>query len=163
MKIFSIGGWSGSGKTTLITRLIEKFKSAGRRVVALKHAPHGPALQPESKDSARFLKAGADRVFLSTPELLLQMSPIAGEEDLFGEVKNALGQQDWLLLEGFYHDSVPLIEVFDSRRHRQLKFPASRLAAVISDRPLPASASALPAFNRDDIEGVAAFMEGYHD
>jgi molybdopterin-guanine dinucleotide biosynthesis protein len=73
-------------------------------------------------------------------------------------VKADFADADVVLLEGFYLEGVPRIEVFDSRKHRSLKFPPAQLAAVVADRRLTES---IPYFHKDDIEGIARFMEVY--
>lgn len=159
MKIFSIAGWSGSGKTLLITRLIESFKARKRRVIAVKNAPDSYELQPEAKDSAKFLRAGADEVFLIAQNELLRMSRINAPQDLLEDLKARLFEDDIVLMEGLYQPGIPVIEVDDPGRPQALKFPPSNLAALVSTgKFLPD----LPCFHPDQIAEICAFMEEYH-
>ena len=158
MKIFSIIGWSGSGKTSLITRLIGKFKDANRRVVAIKSTHAGCDLQPEGKDTARFLRAGAQEVYLMTERELLRMTALASPDDLLAELRSQLGVDDIVLLEGLTRPGIPVIEVEDPRRQKALKSDPENLAAVVGDT----SVAGARRFGPDDIAGLSAFMEGYH-
>ena len=159
MKIFSIAGWSGSGKTMLITRLIESFKAKKRRVIAIKNAPDTYALQPEAKDTAQFLRAGAHEVFLVTKNELLRMSLLNGPQDLVQDLKARLQKEDIVLMEGLYQPGVPVIEVKDANPLKALKFPLTKLAAVVSTEKC---ALELPCFHPDQITEITNFMEEYH-
>ena len=159
MKIFSIVGWSGSGKTTLITRLIEIFKAKQRRVIAVKSTHAGYALQPEGKDTARFLAAGADEAYLVAGGELLRMTRLGSEQDLLAALKAGLGQDDIVLLEGFHAPGIPVIEVEDPRREKPMKFEPEKLAAVITSA---GDGCGRPSFHPDQIAAIGAFMEAYH-
>ena len=160
MKIFSIAGWSGSGKTMLINRLIENFKAKKRRVIAIKNTPDTYSLQPEGKDTAQFLQAGADEVFLIAKNELLRMSRINAPQDLLEDLKSRLQKDDIVLMEGLYQPGVPMIEVEDPRRPQALKFPLTKLAAVISTKKIVPGP---PCFHPDQIAEICAFMEEYDE
>jgi molybdopterin-guanine dinucleotide biosynthesis protein B len=160
MKMFSIVGWSGSGKTLLITRLIEEFKTRGKRVVAVKSTHAGYGLQPEGKDTARFLRAGAREAYLLAGGELLRMTPIDSAGELLAELRQRLGADDIVLLEGLTQPGIPVIEVQDPRQGKEPKARPADLAAVVgaTDQTL-----SCPCFNADDIQGISAFMEAYHE
>ncbi len=64
MHIAAITGFSGAGKTTLIAALIRRYIVEGQRVAAIKHTHH--ELNAERRgDTAQFVDAGADPVFLA--------------------------------------------------------------------------------------------------
>jgi molybdopterin-guanine dinucleotide biosynthesis protein B len=157
MKIFTISGWSGSGKTLLITRLIERFKARNRRVVAVKHAPNSDSMQPEGKDSRRFLEAGADEVFLLTARELTRIRTLGNEEGRFGLLTSCFRDEDIVLMEGFHQEGIPVIEVVDARINPETRLPVERLAAVVSDPPLVLP---IPCFSINEVDRVADFMEG---
>lgn len=159
MRIFSITGWSGSGKTLLITRLIENFKGKKQRVIAVKKVHRDYTLQPEAKDTAKFLKAGADEVYLLAKNELLRMTRLNDAQDFLTGLKAGLQENDIVLLEGLTHKDIPVIEVADDGGRQPLKYSPAELAAVISARPEPA----VPlCFHPDQISAIAAFMEDYH-
>jgi len=160
MKIFSIAGWSGSGKTLLITRLIENFKAKKQRVIAVKNAPDTYELQPEAKDTAKFLRAGADEAFLIAQNELLRMSRIKAPQDLLEDLKSRLFEDDIVLMEGLYEPGIPVIEVEDASRPQAQKFPLANLAALVSAGKCPAG---LPCFHPDQISEICAFMESYYE
>jgi molybdopterin-guanine dinucleotide biosynthesis protein B len=159
MKIFSIAGWSGSGKTMLIKRLIESFKAKKRRVIAVKNAPDSYTLQPEAKDSAQFLRAGADEVFLIAKNELLRMSLINDPRVLLEDLKSRLQEDDIVLMEGLYQPGVPVIEVMDAQRKKALKYPLTKIAAMVSAEKC---SPGLPCFHPDQIAEICTFLEEYH-
>ncbi len=158
MKLFSLVGWSGSGKTTLIARLISYYKKKKMSVAAVKRVPHGYSLQPEGKDSFRFLRAGADSVYLASQREIMSIRPKQAHEDAWHLIKSDLKDYDFVLLEGLILDQVPVAEVFDSRRHKLLKFPLKKLSLIISDEQLQKK---IPWFHVDDIKGIAEYLEEY--
>jgi len=160
MKIFSITGWSGSGKTLLITRLIKDFKANGRRVVAVKSTHADYALQPEGKDTARFLQAGAEEVYLLTEKEMLHMTRSASPDMLLDSLRARLGARDIVLLEGLTRPGIPVIEVQDPQQQEPLKSPPHKLAAVIGASTYT---HGRPCFHPDDIAGIKSFMEAYHE
>ncbi len=158
MNIFSVAGWSESGKTTMIARLTEYFKAKNKKVVAVKGVREY-TLQPETKDSSIFLEAGADRVWMVAGREMLHIRRVKDDSEAVKILKADFGDADVVLLEGFYLENVPKIEVFDSRENRSLKFPPDQLAAVVADRRMTEQ---IPYFHKDDIEGIAQFMEVYN-
>lgn len=162
MKIFSIVGWSGSGKTTLITQVIKHFKALHKKVIAVKHAPHKYYLEPESADTFKFLAAGADEACLAAKNELLTMSLIAEKTDIPALLKSRYADCDILLLEGLHNENIPAVEVFDSNKNENLKFPPASLCAVISDKPFPME-NPVPTFNLNDLDGIIHFMEVYDE
>jgi molybdopterin-guanine dinucleotide biosynthesis adapter protein len=159
MKIFSIVGWSGSGKTTLITRLIEDFAARKKRVIAVKSTHADYAVQPEGKDTARFLQAGAREAYLLAGGELLRMTRNASPDDLLADLEARLRPDDVVLLEGLTRPGIPVIEVQDPRPEKKLKTRPADLAAVIS---AGANACSRPCFHPDDIAAIGAFLEAYH-
>jgi molybdopterin-guanine dinucleotide biosynthesis adapter protein len=160
MKIFTIAGWSGSGKTLLITRLIEKFKARNRKVVAVKHAPEIDLVQPVGKDSRRFLESGADQSLLVTRNELAVFLPLTDRDDRFSLLKTAFQGADIVLMEGFYTERVPIIEVVNIRHNPTLRLPVARLAAIVSDSPLQ---QPVPCFLISDVDPIADFLEEYDE
>lgn len=158
MKMFSLGGWSGSGKTTLIARLISYYKKKKISVGVIKKVAHDCSFQPQGKDSFRFLQAGADHVYLASQREIMSIRPKQAHEDAWALIKPDLKDHDFVLLEGLILDQVPVAEVFDSRRHKRLKFPLKKLSLIISDEQLQEK---VPWFHMDDIKGIAEYLEEY--
>jgi molybdopterin-guanine dinucleotide biosynthesis protein MobB len=160
MRIFSIVGWSGSGKTTLITRLIGHFKARGRRVIAVKSTHAGYGVQPDGKDTARFLQAGAEEAYLLAGKELLRMTSLAEPEDLLSELGSRLGQDDIVLMEGLTRPGIPIIEVEAPQGGAALKTGPEELAALVG---ISAGTAGRPRFHPDRIADIAAFMEEHHE
>jgi len=155
MIFFTFVGWSESGKTTLISALTHRLREQGRRVVVLKHAPHGIDLQPEGKDSRRFLEAGAQRVIvLADRETMTLLPPLTAPTHT--QLAALALDAEFLLLEGLVIDDVPALEVHRPALGQGLRYPPKKLAAVVCDEPLDLP---LPRFAHCDLEGIIRFME----
>ncbi len=140
----------------MITGLIKYFKSTKKKVIAVKHAPHKYYLEPESTDTFRFLDAGSEEVCMVAGKELLTMRRITEKTDVFRLLESRYADCDILLLEGLRRDDIPMIEVFDSSKHKTPKFPVSTLCAIVSDKPVT---NAVPNFNPDEIGKIINFME----
>jgi molybdopterin-guanine dinucleotide biosynthesis adapter protein len=162
MKIFSITGWSGSGKTTLVTRLIKHFSSQGKRVIAVKSAPHKYYLEPESADTFKFLEAGAGNVYLAAKKELLSMRHVEEQSDIFAILEREVTDDncDILLLEGLRRDDIPMMEVYNTTKNEPPKFSFPQLVAIISNQPVT---DEIPNFDIDNIKDISTFMEAYHE
>ena len=69
--IVSILGWSGTGKTSFIEAAIIECRRRGMPAAALKKSHNAPSVPQDSKDSSRFLKAGAEpSIYLGGSEML---------------------------------------------------------------------------------------------
>jgi molybdopterin-guanine dinucleotide biosynthesis protein B len=159
MKEFSFVGWSGSGKTTLITRLVTALTDKGGRVVCVKRADHAATLEPEGKDTARFVEAGAESAFLVADGELVRMQRVASAGEALEMIAAEAGGADWVLLEGAVREGAPVIEVLGPDPGGGSKFPAERLAAVVGSRD---PGLGVPFFASEDVDGLVAFMEGFY-
>lgn len=146
----------------LMTRLIQHFSAGKKRVVAVKNAPHKYHLEPEGKDTFKFLDAGAGKVYLAARNECLTMRRVTGQQDVFTILAQEVREDncDLLLLEGLIREDIPKIEVFDSRKHDAPKFPLEQLAAIVSERPFTGE---IPNFDIDNIDDISSFMEEYHE
>ncbi len=160
MKIFSIVGWSGSGKTSLITRLIGHFNARGRRVIAVKSTHAGYGVQPDGKDTARFLQAGAEEAYLLAGTELLRMTRLTDPDELLAELGSRLGQNDIVLMEGLTRPGIPVIEVESPQDGQAPKTGPEERAALVG---ISAGAAGRPRFHPDRIADIAAFMEEHHE
>ena len=158
MRAFSFVGWSGSGKTTLIERLTLALAARGRRVVCLKQAHHAATFQPEGKDTARFLAAGAAAAFLVGDGELLRMERVTSAAEAVRRAVEESQGCDVLLLEGAVMPAVPVVGLLAPDEERPSRLPAEQLAAVVGAAD---PRFGVPFFKDDDIEGLLAFMEGF--
>ncbi|MEN8152985.1 MAG: molybdopterin-guanine dinucleotide biosynthesis protein B [Acidobacteriota bacterium] len=159
MKIFSFTGWSGSGKTTLISELIIEFRKRGYRVMAVKNAPHKHHLEPEGKDSQKFLESGAEEVYLLSKGVLMNMRPVLNEEDFFNYALPEMEKYDFVLLEGIKKNGIPVFEIFNSRLENKLRTEISILSGIFSDIKVHPE---IPYINRGKIIEIADFLEKFH-
>ena len=127
----------------------------------MKNIPHKYHLEPETKDSYKFLEAGCAEVFLVAGGEIVNMQRNDKEGKIFSILKAKSADSDFVLLEGLCGDGIPVIEVFDSQKNEAPKFPSKDLCALISDKK-NVFAGEIPVFDLDDIESVTKFMEDYY-
>jgi molybdopterin molybdotransferase len=116
--VVGVIGESGSGKTTVITGLLRLLAADGVRVVAVKHAAHGFALDRPGSDSARMAASGAPVVVLAGPrETVIRMSTGIDEPERAARLAETVAVALWgdrpdlVLIEGFGHAGRPAIQV----------------------------------------------------
>ncbi len=156
MNIFSFNGWSGTGKTTLITKLITELSSRGWKVMGVKKVPEKFHLEPEGKDSRRFLEHGADTVYLVAEKHLMRTRPIVNPEDFFKLAEKDLKEHDFILIEGLSNEGAFIFEVHNPGISKDLKTEKNILTAVISEYKV---FNDITYFNRDDIKNIADYLE----
>lgn len=151
----SVIGKSKSGKTTLIEKLILELKSRGYRVATIKHASQETSFDEPGKDSWRHLQAGSEAVFISSPDKIVLIKPIAQELTL-DEIARLLGEDyDIILTEGFKQGNAPKIEVHRREAGPPLK-DIRKLIAIVTDESLETKAKQ---FSPEDINGLADLLE----
>jgi molybdopterin-guanine dinucleotide biosynthesis protein MobB len=153
VKAIAFVGWSGSGKTTLLERLVPRLAQGGRRVGYLKTDAHGFTMDRPGKDTARLFDAGAPVVAILGPgEAAIRFRP-ADDYRLEDLLESSFGDCDLVLLEGGKHSALPKIELL----HGKPAATEGVLALVGSTR----DGRDLPRFDRDDVEGIARFVEAW--
>ena len=156
MNLFSFIGWSGSGKTTIITLLIKELVSRGFCITSIKHVPGKFYLEPESKDSFKYLGSGAKEAFILSSKELINTMLIDESFDIFDKYKEKFDQYDMVFAEGLSYGNYPVFEVFDSTKNNRLKGEHKKLTAIIGDKNI---FEGLRFFKREDIVRIADFME----
>lgn len=161
--VFGICGWSGSGKTTLIEQLLPVLMGMGLRVNVIKHSHHIPAMEPPTKDSARFRDAGAQEVMLATPWGYVLSHPLReAAEPSLPELLARLAPADLTLVEGFKQEAIPRLEVWRAATGKPLLAPDDCGIVAIACESTPAAidsrASQVPLLALNDINAVAAFI-----
>ncbi|MGQ9720699.1 MAG: molybdopterin-guanine dinucleotide biosynthesis protein B [Candidatus Jordarchaeum sp.] len=110
--IFQIVGFQRHvGKTSTAVSLIEEFKKRGFRVAAIKHAHKYEVSQDtrgalDSKDTERYLEAGADACGALTDRSFVLITP---EKSLDGALNMIAPFADIMILEGFREEKYPRI------------------------------------------------------
>jgi molybdopterin-guanine dinucleotide biosynthesis protein B len=157
MLVLGVAGYSGSGKTTLLEKLIPLLCAAGVDVAVIKHTHHDVDWDQPGKDSWRHRQAGAGQVLLAGAKrrLLVQTMPQGNDAPLAEHVA-ALRPCDLVLAEGFKHEAIPKLEVYDpALGHAPLCQQDAQVLALITDAT---PVGHLPRFARDDAAGVARFI-----
>jgi molybdopterin-guanine dinucleotide biosynthesis protein MobB len=151
-------GRSGSGKTTLIEKLTDHFTSQGFRVGVIKHLRHEFDIDHPGKDTFRFRAAGASVVSIaneSSIAIIAQNPRSLAPEEAAAELFEAC---DILFVEGNKEKNYIKIEVIREQNEPPLfQSGINGIIALASDKKIEAD---LPVFHRDDIEGIARFIEG---
>ncbi|MDA8333542.1 MAG: molybdopterin-guanine dinucleotide biosynthesis protein B [Peptococcaceae bacterium] len=152
--VISVVGYADSGKTTVVVDLVGALKNRGYRVAAVKHAPHGYAMDAPGKDSSRYLGAGADKVAVAGPDSLTFHERTPTHLSLAGVCARISGV-DCIIAEGFKTEPGPKVGVF-----RQ-GYGAGRvegLIAVVSDYMVEEN---VPCFSFEQMEELADFIVKY--
>lgn len=157
-RVFGVVGFKDNGKTTLVARLVAHLVSQGWRVSTVKHAHHTVEIDQPGKDSYRHREAGASEVVLATARRWALIHELRDEpEPTLEELLAKMAPVDLVLIEGFKRFAQPKLEVH--RRERGTPLLAREdptILAVASDEPL--AGLAVPVFDLDDIEAIAAFV-----
>lgn len=159
MQVIGIVGYKNSGKTTLITRLIAALGARGLSVSTLKHIHHAIDLDQPGKDTYAHREAGAVDVMMVSDKrwaLLHERRGVEAEGRLdLSNLLRRLSPVDIVLVEGFKSLPMTRIEIRSAADPAPVTLDGHTIG-IVSDGP--AAAGALPAFHRDDIDAIAAFI-----
>lgn len=154
--VLAISGPSGSGKTRLLVKLIPALVERGLRIAALKHSGHDHPLDRRGKDTARLRAAGAAAVAIQTPGGMALFAPPFEDVD---RLVALLPPVDLVLAEGWKSSRLPKLEVHRRSVSRDFLCASDRsVVAVATDEAPPRR---LPAFDADDVDGIAHFVVGW--
>ncbi len=126
-----ICGCHNSGKTTLITRLIEKFAAAGKRVGYAKHAPHFE-MDAKGKDTWRAREAGAKLVLATDDERYALQIENGINPDWPGLASKLMLDADFVLAEGRKNTEIPKIIVLDEDDEILARTKAGKFTQVVA-------------------------------
>lgn len=158
-------GFSGSGKTTLLSKLVQRLHAGGSNVGYLKHDAHGFSMDQAGKDTDRLRESGAQSVMIHHSE---QTAVLHAGAPRWGEFEQVFADCHLLLVEGHKSLSLPKIVLLDQQDNMLNSLKAGEISAVealvgfeSSCPELPPSLSATPYFQRDDLNGILAFVREY--
>ncbi|HHB78420.1 MAG TPA: molybdopterin-guanine dinucleotide biosynthesis protein B [Saprospiraceae bacterium] len=158
--IIGFVGFSGAGKTTTLTKIIQKFSEKGQNTAVLKHTHHHFDIDKKGKDSYRFRESGARQVVVGSKKRFALMVELEQEEPdltyLLGKL--SLSNLDYILFEGFKHESFIKIEVHRKELGRPWLYPNDpSIVALVTDDE--SDSSTLPVFRWGNIDGLFTFLE----
>jgi len=159
--VFGVTGWKNSGKTTLVTRLVAELTRRGFCVSTVKHAHHDFDIDKPSTDSFRHREAGAREVMIVSGNRWALMHELRGEEEPpLDAALQRLSPCDLILVEGYKREGHAKIEVRrrDAGRGDPLAPNDPSVLAVAADHEIDPAGR--PAFDLDDVAGIADFIEG---
>jgi len=162
MRVVGLCGCSGSGKTTLGVGLIAALKAAGCRVSVIKHTHKRFDVDVPGKDSWRHREAGALEVLVANRHRLALMREFEAESDLsvhdlLAELVD-LGEQHWVLVEGFKHADLPRIEVWRAACQVAVQYPHDPFVVAVASTDALPEPTGLPALDLNDPGAVATFL-----
>lgn len=151
---------SGTGKTTLIEALIPILKEKNYNIGVLKHDAHKFEIDKEGKDSYRFVKAGADKMVISSKEKIAMIEKTKEEKDI-EEMLELFAGMDLVIIEGYKNNRYPKIEVHRKEVDSKLlceneSLDRTKFLAVATDEKLNLSIEQL---DINDVNKIAEFIE----
>ena len=161
LKVISIVATkSGTGKTTLIEALIPILKEKNYNIGVLKHDAHKFEIDKEGKDSYRFVKAGADKMVISSKEKIAMIEKLKEEKDL-EEILELFVGMDLVIIEGYKNNGYPKIEVHRKEVDQKLlceneSSDRTKFLAVATDEKLNLDIEQL---DINDVNKIAEFIE----
>jgi molybdopterin-guanine dinucleotide biosynthesis protein B len=155
MIIVGIVGKSQSGKTSLIKSVIPELKKRALRVAAIKHCPHGFALDLQGKDSWEFMAAGSDGVGMVGPDRVALIRKEALGPRFSGAAARWFPEADIVLVEGG-PGIVGLKKIEVLGKGRRAATPRAELLGIVSEQK---PAGKIPRFWPGDIAAMADFLE----
>ncbi|WP_026885753.1 molybdopterin-guanine dinucleotide biosynthesis protein B [Clostridium beijerinckii] len=161
LKVISIVATkSGTGKTTLIEALIPMLKEKNYNIGVLKHDAHKFEIDKEGKDSYRFVKAGADKMVISSKEKIAMIEKLKEEKDL-EEILELFVGMDLVIIEGYKNNGYPKIEVHRKEVDQKLlceneSLDRTKFLAVATDEKLNLNIDQL---DINDVNKIAEFIE----
>lgn len=155
-RLFGFAGFSGSGKTTLIEKLIPTLHQY--QVGLIKHDAHRFEMDHAGKDTFRFYAAGAAVVFINDPDhhaLQVRGESFTLEKEFFKDCS-------LVIVEGHKYSDHPKFLFLDEEGEAEKEYHAGKITnvlATISTGNEIRVLGELPAFHRNDVEGISSFIE----
>lgn len=155
-RLFGFAGLSGTGKTTLIEKLIPTLRQY--QVGYIKHDAHRFEMDHEGKDTYRQYAAGASAVFINDPDhYALQVRGVS-----FSLEKEFFKDCSLVIVEGHKYSDHPKFLFMDAEGEAEQEYRAGKITnvlATISTGNEIRVLDGLPAFHRNDVEGISSFIE----
>jgi len=148
-------GSSGVDKTTRIENVVAEFKARGYHIAVIKHEPHKFNIDKKGKDSWRFSHAGADIVTLSSKDRVYFMQHVVEEASLEQIITIVEKQVDLVLVDGYKHSSLSLIEVVPSSVNSRIIHRPEDLLAIVSDHQIQID---IPQFSFKEVKSITNFL-----
>jgi molybdopterin-guanine dinucleotide biosynthesis protein MobB len=128
-------GWSRTGKTTFIVAALEECRRRGIPAAAVKRARREADIEPEGKDSALFLEAGAGTSIYvgDRTSVLFRPTPRSQGRDYYSSLLSgeALVFMEGQRLEG----ALTVLVAGDAKGPSDLKLPLSECDILIAEDP----------------------------
>ena len=160
MKIIGVVGWKNSGKTTLIEKLINEFNQRSLTVSTIKHSHHNFSIDNRGKDSFRHFNAGTKETILTSEKKWIKFSRQLGDSKLnLPYLITQITPVDIVIVEGFKDSDHIKVEVVNGLNDRKPLYETDRTICGIITNQQKIQNSALPQFERDDVQKICDFIE----
>jgi molybdopterin-guanine dinucleotide biosynthesis adapter protein len=156
--VIAVVGWKNSGKTTLVERLVAELSARGLAIATVKATHHDIDPDAPGKDSWRHRKAGAVESLLIGPRRWVLTREGA---QTVPEALARLGPADLVVVEGLRGEELPKIEVLAPGSDRPILARNDPRVLLVAAEQDPGGL-AVPWRHRDDISGIADFIEEQH-
>lgn len=156
----ALAGYSGSGKTTLAGKLLRRW-SDRHAVGFVKHDAHRFQMDKPGKDTHRAMEAGAASILINDPKHFARISSLRYSRF---ERSAAFVDADFVLVEGFKRSELPKLLVLDDAGRAIEEFHNGafpNVLAFVGAGERPFGLPDLPFFHRDDVDGIASFIEAF--
>lgn len=152
----SIIGRRGSGKSQALEILIASLKAKGLRIGVIKHlAQEDMEIDEPQKDTYRYRQHGAETVILAGKKRMAVFSNLT-EEISLEKLLGSFAGYDLVFLDGWFVDSIPMIEVWRRDLGAPLGCRMKNIFAVCSDEK---SATEAPHIPPSQIHLLASLIE----
>lgn len=156
----ALSGYSGAGKTTLACKLLRRW-AAHYDVGYVKHDAHRFEMDLPGKDTFAASEAGAVAVMINDAGHHARVSTLPYSRFERGY---AFVDADFVLAEGFKHTDLSKLLVLDAAGRAWQAFGEGQISNVLASvgaGDAPPGRGDVPFFHRDDIEGIAQFVEAH--
>lgn len=161
MKIFACVGAPDAVRMELIRKLVGELKSRGYTVAVLKEFVHGFDLGGGEKETASFMEAGSDAVFMYVPDGAAVLRQKKNGMDMGKMARKCLEGNRYILVDGAPSgEKLKKIAVLTKGSSEEMSSPPEDLIAVVSDSE---SGTDVPMFHPEDIQKIADFLVNQPD
>lgn len=153
--VILFSGYSNAGKTTVIESVVSELTDRGYDITTVKHHKGDFELGGEEKDSYKHMKAGANRVILSSDTQLVDIVKLESERSLNSIIKS-IKDADLIVVEGYKSTVYPKIEVYRSELGHKRLGKNRNIVGIVSDEVVE---EFKPVFSFSEMERLADFIE----
>ena len=140
----------------MLLKLLPQLKNKGYKIAVAKHCPVKFDLDIEGKDTWNFTQAGAQGIFLSSPDEEAIIRPAKNLSDIGNRLQEYFTDFDLVLMEGYNEQrSIKKIQIIRQGVGGEA-ISSGDTIAYISDTNLNTDK---PVYKPEDLSGIISFLE----